>query len=279
MDSRSKNLPPTSRKLKKSREEGDVAKSKDFSGAILVLTGLASSLAGVRLITCLVSHYWEKSFGPDRDFQTNNMLLYVVELGNGLWKPVITLFLAVFIAAFLAEVVQVGFTFSLKSLAFKLSRLSIAQGFCRILGFREGITEQGVPLGLVKEISKTVMFFSALAGTAIVLSFHIWPTVLFADYDNAGQLLDSGWCVVSRVACGVGGAYLLLGLADLLLERRARCLRLRMDIEELKQEMRESEGDPETKLMRRQMFQELACQGVIQGIRRAKVLVVGGDRG
>jgi flagellar biosynthesis protein FlhB len=142
-----------------------------------------------------------------------------------------------------------------------------------------GITEQGVPLGLFKEILKTVIFFSVLAGTAVVLSFHALPAVVSVDYDSAGQLLDSGWNVVSRVACGVGGIYLFMGLADLLLERRARHLRLRMDIEELKVEIRESEGDPETKMMRRHLYQELTCQGIVQGIRRAKVLVVGGDHG
>lgn len=277
MASKTRNFPPTARKLRKSREEGDVAKSRDFSGSVLVLMGIVSSLAGIKGAAGLMSGYWEKTFGPARDFQSNNMLVYVLELSSGLWKPITVLFLALCVTAFLAEAVQVGFTFSLKSLAFKLSRLSVAQGFLRLLGFRDAGLEQGIPLGLVKEISKTVLFFFVLAGTALAMSLKVWPAAFCMNCDSAGQLLDTAWYAASRVAGAVAGVYLLLGLIDLALERRARYSRLRMDIEELKQELRESEGNLEAKMLRRSMYQELAGQGLLQGIRRAKVLVVGGS--
>ena len=69
-------------------------------------------------------------------------------------------------------------------------------------------------------------------------------------------------------------AVVILGVVDSLEQRRRRRERLKMDREELKKEFRESEGDPELMGLRKQMHRELLMTGMLQSVRKAKVVVV-----
>ena len=68
---------------------------------------------------------------------------------------------------------------------------------------------------------------------------------------------------------------LLLSIADFLYERLKRAKRLGMDVNEFRQEMRESDGDPHLKGMRKQLHQELGMLASLDAVRRAKILLVG----
>lgn len=52
-------------------------------------------------------------------------------------------------------------------------------------------------------------------------------------------------------------------------------MRLGMDAEELKRELREDEGDPQQKGMRKRMYQEFISQSIVNGVRQAALLVLG----
>jgi len=126
----------------------------------------------------------------------------------------------------------------------------------------------------VWKFSAMLLIFLSIA-TAVV-----WP--LFPELVGALEieLLPAiSLAVLWRLFLALAGSALLLGGLDLLSEQKKRRKRLRMDFEEFKRELREAEGDPEMKGMRKQLAHEILFHGFLQSIRRAKVVVVNKDRG
>jgi len=230
---------------------------------------------GPSAVAELLSIY-QKSFLGIEDFHSNNMLLYLLEAGSIAARVVFPLFLTVFVAAVLAEVAQVGLKFSFKLTAFDFSKLSVFQGLKRLLGFREGSAVESFPLGLCAEISKIVVCLVVLAGCACACLASIAKLVLWTDYSSVDEAARLGMYVVARLIGVLLGAAVLIGLCELTLERRRRYSRLCMSVEELKQELRESEGDPEIRAQRRHLYREIFEQRMLHSIRRAKLLIVGG---
>lgn len=271
----SKNLPPSSRKLRKAREDGDVAKSRELSSAVVLTSGICT-LFYLAPRTLLVIDLMQKSFAGTRDFHSNNMLVYARHGWELLLSLLLPVLLVVFFAALSVEVLQVGFKLSFKPLAFKPSRLGFFRGLKRIFGFRENNSEGGLPCELLFNISKIV---SCLAVFGLVLAAVV---AVFTRASIGWQFVETqdvlallGFAIMG-LSAGFLPLYLLIAGVDLLVQRQRRLKRLAMDIEELKRELRESEGDPETRGMRKQLHRELLAHGVLQGVRRAKLILLGG---
>ncbi len=274
MGSSSRNLPPTAKKLKKARQEGDVAKSKDLTAALVILCAGPVCLRQLRIAGDLSRDYWEKMSLGAGDLHNSNVLI----CAQGAIREVILLlcpiFLAVVLSALAAETVQIGFQFTFKLLAFKASRLSLVQGFRRILGFREG-SQEGAPLGLLAEAGRIGCNF-IIVSLSVCWVYARLPLVIFgADFGEAAEVVNIAYLAVLYALGPAMVMYLIMGLSGLIWARRQRIKRLQMNVEELRQDIREAEGDPEAKNMRSYLHKELAGQAMIQAVRKARVLVVG----
>ena len=278
MPASDKNLPPSSRKLRKARDDGDTAKSQVLtSGCVCFL--LLIELWFVDFLLSIGSAFFEEIAGACRDFRTNTMLICAGK-AVGLFVKLVGPFLVVSVlAAMAAEAVQVGFKFSVKPLAFDLTRLSFVQGFRRILGFREGSSEDGLPLGLLVEVSKIGVYCATLSCAALLGFMRIYREVLYYDYAAVDEFEGLAGRLSAVVLLPMLTAYLALGAVDLIWNKRRWIKRLRMDVQEFRRELREHEEKPEIKSLRRQLHQELLRHNLLQGVRKAKLLVVNRLRG
>jgi flagellar biosynthetic protein FlhB len=82
------------------------------------------------------------------------------------------------------------------------------------------------------------------------------------------------WALVIKLALRVALAYAVLGAADYLWQRHRHHRRLRMTREQVKQEHKEQEGDPQHKAERRRLHQELLRHAMIEAVRQADCVVV-----
>jgi type III secretion protein U len=82
----------------------------------------------------------------------------------------------------------------------------------------------------------------------------------------------------ARLGLRLATAAAVLGTADYLWQRHRHAKSLRMSREELKREHKESEGDPLHKAERQRLHREIMEQQTIDEVRRAKLVVVDGDR-
>lgn len=280
----SKQYPASRKKLLKSRKEGDVAKSP-----------MVAQLAGMVAVFSILVHreaesgklfgYFEQSFGALADFQSNNMLLCVSAFFELLIGIVIPTLLAAVTAGIVAEIFQVGFYFLPGQLSFRLSRLDPVSGFRRIIGF-EGQDSSigsafrrcafgtfksavlGVGIPVISFVSVSGVF--SWRGSSDVTSILVIPFSLCTVDELIRIIAICSVRLVGSVAC-----FLTLVVSyDLIVQRQKRAKRLRMSAEELKREMRENEGDPEIQAQRKQIREEMAFNELVEGVRRAAVVVV-----
>lgn len=267
-----KNLPPSQKKLEKAREQGDVAKSPEITAAIKLSVGVAY-LFCARSDFEKLRHYIHKSFVLAQDFHTNNMLVCFVE-GLGIAMGlVVPLLLLLVLTVLVVESCQVGFRFSLKPLALNFSRLGFSQGLKRIFGVGQGSADSTIPIVPLTEAAKAAAYLVALLTVMIACLLGTKQLFVSWHYSHAAEALQVGRVVLHRVVPALLTVCVILGFIDLLLAKRRRLNRLRMDAEEYRRELRESEGDPQIRAVRRQQHQELLMREIIQGVRKAKVLL------
>ncbi len=268
-----KRFDPTSRKLQKAREDGDVAKSSQLT------TAIALTLGNVVIFSLWhgflkAAQLWEKCLAAASDLTPTNMIGLLGEVcGTLVWivGPVLA---ALVLGSLASEMFQVGVHFHFKNLAPKPSRLNIAEGFKRMLGYRgEGTALMG---GLLSEVVKSVVVLVVLGFCLALATYQLMRTSPFIGLLDAKQLFLFTGVALVKVLAGIVLTMLAIGIIDLVIERKRRLKRLRMSAEEFKREFRETEGDPEVKGMRKQLAREILLQGLISGIRKAKVVVVGG---
>ena len=275
-----KQFPPTAKRRQKARDDGDIVRSKELSGAAGFIALTLYIYSGFRLLPS-PAEWIATTFGPPEDFLTNNVLLSLDRALYMLREVVVPSLLFLCGGVLLIEVVQVGFHLSPKPVSFQWSRLNPVQGLKRMFG--SASNSDGTPLAPVAELLKMQLFSLCICGA--------WIGALLIDIDRiAGELLgaDSAGIGAEGAREGMERAGVLLGAAatngsiaaficgvvHLFIVYRRREHRLRMTRDELRRELRESEGDPEMKMLRKQLHEELLTHDLIEGVRSAKVVIV-----
>ncbi|UFN48613.1 flagellar type III secretion system protein FlhB [Roseomonas sp. OT10] len=248
---------PTPRRLEKAREEGQVPLSREAVGlATLLLASGAAALALPAAARDLLAVL--------RGLLSRASALAPVDAW-GLAGPVLLALLpvagAVTAGAVAATLLQTGGMVSGKGLAPQLSRLSPLAGAKRILG----------PQGAA-ELLRAVVKLGAVAAA-------LWqatddPATLRAVLSlPPGALLEAAAGQAARMVGAVLTAMALLAAADLGWVRFRHWRQLRMSRQELKEESKESEGDPHVKARQRQLRQQSSRRRMMAAVPKATVVV------
>jgi flagellar biosynthesis protein FlhB len=267
MDSSSqdKNLPATPQRLKKARDDGQVARSKDLSnvtvlgGGMLVLFALAPT-GFAQLRDALAS---QLRF-DNASVRTPELMLQRLSGSTAqalmVYLPLGLLVIALAVAALVAAG---SFAFSTKPIEPKLSNISPLSGFKRLFS-RQQVIETFKLVG----ITAVVLL---VAGQFIVNHAEAFATLLMRPLEaGIGQLAQ--W-----LAVGVGLLLLVIGVVaaiDLPTQRFLHKHRLRMSHDEIKREHKEAEGDPHVKGQRRARQRQLAQRQSIRAVPKADLVVM-----
>ncbi|NIM41640.1 MAG: flagellar type III secretion system protein FlhB [Hydrogenophaga sp.] len=267
MDSSSqdKNLPATPQRLKKARDDGQVARSKDLSnvtvlgGGMLVLFALAPT-GFAQLRDALASQLRFDS----ASVRTPELMLQRLSDHTAqaliVYLPLGLLVLALAVAALVAAG---SFAFSTKPIEPKLSNISPLSGFKRLFS-RQQVIETFKLVG----ITAVVLL---VAGQFIVNHAEAFATLLMRPLEaGIGQLAQ--W-----LAVGVGLLLLVIGVVaaiDVPTQRFLHKHRLKMSHDEIKREHKEAEGDPHVKSQRRARQRQLAQRQSIRAVPKADLVVM-----
>ena len=255
---------PTARKLSRSREEGQVARSVELSAAaVMVGAVLVLMLMGPVWFRKL-ANYFAAGFSFDRKVLETPALLPLAFSNQMsdvflLFLPMmlVTLFLAV-----LASGATGGFLFSLKAILPKFSKLSPLAGFKRMLGAHAAI-----------ELVKSILKFGLIATVLLILlDLHFIDLIgmgsmgLEPAYSLTGTLIFKAltWLTVGLV---------LIALLDVPFQRYTFMKRMRMTKQEIRDEYKDMEGRPEVKAQLRRRQRELANARMMQKVKDADVII------
>jgi flagellar biosynthetic protein FlhB len=255
----------TPRRRQKAREEGQISYSKDlataavFIGIIVILKFIVPTL--YRAIEKMTIFFLSlPNNGEMDDYQT--LAGYFSIEAKDLLITIAVLLMAGFAIALMVGLFQTRLLFSLKSLKFDLNKINPINGFKRMFSLRSVVE-------LLKNIGKL-----ALLGI-IAWSFitGLWNTLFilpeYSTLESMGMVGDS----LYQLGIRVGFALLVLGFVDYFYQRWEFERSIRMSKQEIKDEYKNIEGNPQIKAKQKQMMAELAKRRMMEEVPSATVVV------
>ena len=256
---------PTSRKLEKARGEGNVAKSQEVSNWFAILSmavitafflpSVAASFTDILAGIMMNAHDYSVDLGQ------------MTETARGLLLSLIAVVaiptIIVFIAALASGLIQTqGFLFTAKSLKPELSKIGFKRGFSKIFS-----------MNAVAEFLKGII--KIIIVTAVVVYF-IWP-----DRDQITALVGLDTIVfaevlrqeILKILAAIFVVMTLIVVVDVSFQRFQHRKKLRMTKQEVKDEHKNTEGDPQVKTRLRRIRIERSRQRIMAAVPQADVVV------
>lgn len=261
-DSGDRTEKPTPKRLRDARKEGDVHKSRELTSTVLVLAWLLMVMMGMPLIRARLTGLFDTALlGLNQPFGQALHTVGLATLEGFLWLTLPFLLGAVAIGA-VVEFLQVGPVFAPKKLKPDASRLNPAEGIKRLFS-QENLIE------VVKAITKSGL----LIGLFAWVLFGLIGQFVQLPYARPEAMGEAHWVAVRRLAAGVIFVFFFVSVLDAFYQRYAYTKKMKMSRREIKQELKDNEGDPMIKGRRRQLHQEWAQQNTLAGVRSASVVV------
>ena len=256
---------PTEKRLRESREKGEVPRSRDLSGAIVVLAGVAALMNSGQSGLLHARRIFELGLGYSREALFSDAL--PGRSLHGAVHEALLLFAPVAIATMLATLgaplLLGGLNFSAQALQPKFERLDPIKGFGKIFALR-GLVE------LAKALLK-LLFIGAVLG----LLLRHWQAELQATgRGSVGAGIAQSIGLLGRAALYFGSILALIGFIDAAYQKYDHAKSHRMTKQEIRDEMKESEGNPEMKGRIRQVQQAQSRQRMMEELPKADVVVV-----
>lgn len=254
----------TPKRRQEARKKGQVAISKEVSSASILLVGLiVFYLAGpglVRNTTALFKETYQYIAAPGLD--ASSMRLFLLSHIRHFAIIVLPILASIMVAGLAANIVQTGFLFSTEALSPKFSKLNPISGIKRLYSVRSLIE-------LVKSLTK------------ICLVGVIGYLVLKSRFDNLLNLTQYEvieiLIIIAREALVIGiavlGFMIVLALLDYLFQRWHYEKDLRMTKQEVKEEFKNTEGDPKIKARIRSLQLEMSRNRMMSMVPDATVVI------
>lgn len=265
-DKENKTEEATPKRLSDARKKGQIAKSQDLNSAIsLLIFVMLIGLMGEYLLINSLS-FMRNSFSFDI---SSSMGLSNIKVGSFLLDNIIQYGILVFpfmtiavLIAFVVNTIQTGFLYTKEPIKPDLNRINPIQGFKNIFSAKS-------IFNLLKNLLKLTLVFY------ITYKNLIKSTEQILNCGNLGTeklyffLID----FVKELGMDIGIIMIGLGILDYVMQRRDYKKNLRMSNQEIKDEYKEMEGDPQIKSQRQQKQRQMALSRMAANIPESTVVV------
>ncbi|HEY7164373.1 MAG TPA: flagellar biosynthesis protein FlhB [Candidatus Binatia bacterium] len=256
---------PTARRRDEARKQGQFAKSRNIiPAATLVAMALTMSFAGVSLIErlCRCINAYFDAVGTMNPVTPEDLLPLALQTTFLIGPAILPFFSAVLVAGLAAGFFQSGFVMASEPIRFDFSRVSPAAGFRRLFSIDAAI-----------ELVKAVVFIAVLGWLGGAYIYREIPALLALTGMAAGDMLVYASRDGLVLTAWVLSAMAILAALDYLLQRWRTDRQLRMSRQEVKQELREQEGDPLVKAHFKSLRQKLARRRMMADVAKADVVI------
>lgn len=257
-DDSDKTEEPSEHKLQEAKKKGQVCKSQDVTSTLLlavtagVLGGVGAMIYGN--LADFTKTIWYQIEGivqnPLPDRQLFGLWVYAMLT---FFKVLAPLFVAGFIFAIVGNMAQIQFIFSTEVLMPKLSKINPMEGFKKIFSMKS-------LLELFKQLAKLIVIgyivYSVLKGFIPVLISAIdWDLLQTTSFLKV--IVKK---IISNVLVGMVG----ISILDYIMQKKQFMKQMKMSMQELKDEYKDTEGNPQVKGKIKQMMRQ-AAQGRMMG--------------
>lgn len=265
-----KTEPATQKKLNDARKEGKVAKSKELTSAFmlialfLILKAFVSYM-GQNFLSVFYDVYGRMSeyVNPAKiGFTSQAVSAFMMNVTIQILKGVWPFFLFGVVIAALVGVVQVGWKVSTKPMEPKLSKFNPISGFKRIFS--------------KESLFNLLMSVVKIAVIALIAYFSIRDKAdeLFILYEiSLNQAIGLVGEIILDTGLRISLVYLLVGLIDFIYQKHKFSEDMKMTKQEVKDEYKNTEGDPQVKGQQKRRMQEASRRRMMQDVPKADVVI------
>ena len=247
---------------KKARERGQVTRSRELSSALSM-----SAIGGVLFLMCqqaiphFTNYYRSVLYLSSSDsFDPSGPLLFWTSVEALRWiLPILVTGFAVSLAAGLA---QGGFVFAPEALAFKFDRISPANRLKQLISF-----------AALSTILKSLLPFTAVAWIGVAAIRTHWQDIMGSSYVSASRFPTLMGSILLEILWKSGVVFAIWAAVDYLLLWFKSEGDLKMSRQDLRDEMKQTEGNPETKARVRRLQRQTRRRQMLKATETATVVV------
>ena len=254
---------PTAKKRADARKKGQVGRSQELNTAFVLLVGFFTLKLLWDSIYLSIASYTTYVFtNLNQSVDTENIIHIFIGIIVVLAKTAFPVMFAIMLIGLAINFFQVGLNFNTESIEFKLDKLNPINGFGRIFSKRSLV-----------ELAKS--FFKIL-----VIGFFLYrfiheqilamPQFMFFDLTTSLALVAE---IIFQMAFIVIGVIMIMALMDYGYQKWQTTQDLKMTKQEVKDEMKQSEGDPQIKGKIRQKQRQMAMARMMKEVPKADVIV------
>ena len=263
-DSSQRTEQPTARRLRRARDEGQVARSVELSAAAVTVSAtLMFFMMGGAWLNSL-SDYFAAGFTFDRKLLETPALLpaaFASQLTHA-FMLLLPVLLVVLVVAVLAAGATGGYLFSLDSVLPKASKLNPITGLKRMFG----------PTAAV-ELLKALLKVSIVSVVLLLLVDRHSAELLMLGSMALKPALALAGSLISESALWLTFSLVFIAMIDVPYQRFTFMKRMRMTKQEIMDEMKDMEGRPEVKAQIRRRQREVANARMMQKVKEADVII------
>lgn len=263
-DDSQKTEDPTPKRLEEARKKGQIALSRELNTWLMLLTGtvIIGTMSGGFMTELTVymrgfiEHAGDLPQVPGGFRET---------LGASFWKVLGMMalpLLALMFMAFVGPFLQVGPIFATEVIKLDLSKISPIKGFKRLFSMRSLV-----------EFAKGILKLSIIGFVGYLLLSPFFGKLEHLVGLPIEAMMHEMLALVLRLMVGVLVVLLVVAVADVVYQRTEHMKKMRMSKQELKDEYKQSEGDPQVKGKLRQLRAERARQRMMANVPNATVVI------
>ena len=254
---------PTPKKRSEARKKGQVGRSQELNTAFVLLVGFFSLKLLWDSIYLSIAAYTTYVFSNlNQTLDTENIIRIFIGIMIVLAKTALPIMLFIMVIGLAVNFFQVGLNFNTESIEFKLDKLNPINGFGRIFSKRSLV-----------ELAKS--FFKI-----IVIGFFLYrfireqilamPQFMFFDLTTSLALVAE---IIFQMAFIVVGVIMIMAFVDYGYQKWQTTQDLKMTKQEVKDEMKQTEGDPQIKGKIRQKQRQMAMARMMKEVPKADVII------
>ena len=257
---------PTPKRKQKARSEGQVAMSKEIATAITLILGFLSLK--------ILGEYMYKQIGKVMNFNFTliqdidsiitedyilDLFIYMIERGIIIVGPISLIAMAIGIVT---NILQVGWHPTTKPLKPRFDAFNPATGFKRLFSFRQIIE---AIISIIKIIFLIIVIYSAVKDEVYQIINIVYMDLFSAFIYICNLCVDIG--------LKVGYFFIIIAVLDFAYQRYSHTKKLRMSKQDIKDEYKQTEGDPFIKGKIRQKMREYSLRRMMQEVPGADVVI------
>jgi len=255
---------PTGKKLSKAREEGQVTKSQEVSSAFILFGALGVFLFAGPWMFWRLSDFMRGIFENLGALHIEGISAraFLLEVLTHVGLIIMPLLVVILIMGVAANLLQVGFLFTLKPFVPKLSKFNPITGMKKFVSLKSLVE-------LLKSLVK-IAFIGGISWLVLRGELDAIPSLIEM---SVGQILTYIGTVSMKMLFYVGLGMLVLAAIDFTYQRWQHTKDLMMSKQEVKDENKQSEGDPQVKRKIRQAQREMAMRRMMKSVPDADVVI------